>query len=145
MTTKGKDWPAIWIGPILWKDIADKAPLVNRIEDLLNGAIDLSDYGSGLTAIRFVPVVLLPSNQVHEAEITYSGRKKEIFVKLPIDYALAESADEKTFRALLARLFLTSIEEYPKHQVRDFDWRRFKADVERLFAGEGWGQMISQG
>ena len=144
MTKKDKNWPAIWIGPILWKDIADKAPLVNRIEDLLNESIDLSDYGSGLTAIRFVPFILLPSNQVHQEEVTYSRRKKEIFIKLPVDYTLAESADEGTFRALLAQLFLASIEEYSKHRIPDFDWRRFQADVRRLFAGEGWEHTVSQ-
>ena len=133
-----KQWPPIWIGPIVWKDLVEKGFLMNLMEDVLNEHIDLPDYGPGIASIRFMPFIVLPSNKVHEEAIVYSGRKKEISVKLRIDYDAAAQADEEAFRSLVAQRFLDSIAEYPKHNVKYFDWLSFQNDVRKVFEKQGW-------
>jgi hypothetical protein len=132
------NWPSIWIGPIVWKDLLEKGFLTNRIEDVLNDHIDLSDYGSGIAFIRFMPFIVRPSNKIHEEAIVYSGRKKEISVKLRIDYDAAAQADEDAFRSIIAQRFLDSIAEFPKHKVKHFDWLSLQNDVRKVFEQQGW-------
>lgn len=130
-------WPAIWFGAIFWKDVSDKAPLVKDIESSLNESIDLTNYGEGLLSIRFIPIAVRTTNQIHEEEIKYSGHKKQISLHLKLEYDAVAGADEKSLLQLVAMLFLDSIDQYPKHRVKNFDWQGFKKDVTDLFEAEG--------
>ncbi len=132
--------PPIWIGPILWEDLRDKAFLVNAMEDALNDRFALSDYGSGIRSIHFVPFVLPPSNTLHEEEISYASRKKAFICKVKLDYTEAGRTNDAGFRAMLAHRFLLAIDAISNYQVKDFDWQRFRKDVQKLFEEKGWFQ-----
>lgn len=130
----------IWIGAIFWHEQRLKAFQLNAIEDSLNKAIDLSQYGKGITDLNFIYVAVKPTNRIHEEEIIYSSRKKTISLKLKLDYEEVEKTDEDTFLPYAARFFLQAINFYgkTKHRIKDFDWKSFKLDAAVLFAEKGW-------
>jgi hypothetical protein len=129
------DWPPIWFSTIAWKDIGDKAFLVKPLEQQLNDALVLKDYGAGLHALSFIVIAVLPSNRIHQEGIKFYPRKKALEIRLKLDYAAAAAADETAFQQLVAQLFLRGIDEAPQSRIRDFDWARFRRDVERVLGG----------
>ncbi len=132
--------PQIWFGAIFWKDLKAQALQVKEVESLLNDALDLSNYGSSLQSIDFIPIALKPSNKVHEEERHYSLRKKKLSLHLKMDFEKVTHASPEGFLPLIAQFFLEAIDEAPRHQIKNFDWPRFKKDVTELFEAEGWLQ-----
>lgn len=131
------EWPSIWFGAVFRHEVEDKAHLVKEIEQVLNDKLDLSRYGAGLQSIRFVPLALQPGDRIHEEEIKYAPRKKELTLKLKLDYDSVLHADKPAMLRLIALLFLNAIERYPAAQVRNFDSRLFGRDVARVFESKG--------
>ena len=85
------EWPPIAFGTVFWKEVGDKADWITRIESFLQQNIQLDDYGSGISAIRFVSVAVMPSNKRHEEYIKYFRKYKELG-------ACRRSADEARAR-----------------------------------------------
>lgn len=131
------EWPSIWIGAIFWHEIEDKASWVKEIEKIINEKIDLNHYGSGLQSIRFVYLALQPENRVHEEQIKYSFKKKQITLHLKLNFESVVQADKETFLRMTALLFLNSIERYFSVRLKNFDSHRFKKDVSQLFEVKG--------
>jgi hypothetical protein len=122
-------------GAIFWHELENKAYAIRKVGELLDKNIRLTDYGTGIVRFVFVPIAVLPSNKIHEEKISYSKAKREITLYLKLDYAAAAAADETAFQQLVAQLFLRGIDEAPQSRIRDFDWARFRRDVERVLGG----------
>ena len=131
------EWPPIAFGTVFWKEVGEKADWITRIESFLQQNIQLDDYGSGISAIRFVSVAVMPSNKRHEEYIKYFRKYKELVVNLKLNYDAVAQAKEPTFLQLVAHLFLRAIDEAPQQKIKDFDWPRFRRDVTELFEEEG--------
>jgi len=128
----------ISIGFICWKDVQEKAFTILPVKEALNEHINLEDFGSGLKIIRFVPVAVLPSNKIHEEEMTYHGRKKKLIIQTRLDYDLVKATPVEAFPALIAQTFYQFIDRYQQHRVKDFDIAGFKKRVGEVFRQEGW-------
>ena len=135
-------WPPIAFGTVFWKEVGDKAFWITKIESFLQQHIQLEDYGSGISVIRFVSVAVLPTNKLHEEYIQYLKKHNELVINLKLDYPAVCQADELAFLQLVAQLFLRAIDEAPQHNIKNFDWPRFRKDVAALFEAEGWLQLV---
>ncbi len=145
MSDKIEYKPPIWLGAIFWHELAEKSFTVHPIQLTLNEHIDLSDYGTGIQAIRFVAIAVRPTNKIHEAGIEYKPRKKELYINAKLDYKEVEEAPIEDVPKMVAASFVDRINRYEDVGVKDFDTVRFKRDVEQLFAGEGWLVGVDQG
>ncbi len=130
--------PPIWLGAIFWHEVIDKSFTFNPIQIALNENIELSDYGTGIKAIRFVTVAVLPTNKIHEEGMEYKPRKKELYINAKLKYEEVEKAPPEDIPKMVAMAFVDRIEQYEDAGVKNFDTVHFKQDVESLFAGEGW-------
>ena len=61
-----------------WKDFTDHAMQTLQLELALNHEIVLNKYGKGITSFNYIPIVVRPTNKIHEEEINYSAKKKRI-------------------------------------------------------------------
>jgi hypothetical protein len=128
----------IWIGSIFWKDFKEKAFSILPIEEALNKAINLSEFGTSLEAIHFIPVAVRPANQIHEEFMTYNGRKKQLIIQTHLDYEQVVNTPLERFPHLVALTFYQFIDRYKKHRIKDFDIEGFKKAVKKVFEENGW-------
>ncbi len=138
MSTKFEEFSPIWFGCIFWHEIAEKTYSTYAVEEVLKHHITLSDYGTGIKAIRFVTVAVRPTNKIHEEGMEYKSRKKELYINAKLKYEEVEKAPLEDIPKMIAMAFVDRIEQYEDAGVKNFDTVRFKQDVETLFAGEGW-------
>jgi hypothetical protein len=136
----GQNKIPIWIGSIFWKDLKDKAFSMLPVEEALNKALQLSDFGTGLQSIHFVPVAIRPTNQIHEEFMTYSGRKKQLIIQTRLNYEQVVNTPVEQFPHLVALTFYQFIDRYKKHRIKDFDVEGFKKAVKKVFEDNGWLQ-----
>jgi hypothetical protein len=130
--------PPIWFGAVVWNEFRTQALGIKKMEQAINEAIDLSTYGTGLQSINFIPIAVLPGNIVHEEEVKYFTRKKELRIHLKLDYDEVKGSDETEFLQQVALLFINAIDDFQEYGVEDFDLQRFKDDVADLFEANGW-------
>ena len=135
---ENKDWPPIWIGLMIEEDLFPKSSYLKDLERELNAALDLSDYGTGLEALRFVPLVFVPEDRLHEENTEYLPGIRRLTFWRKLDYAAARQADTDTFPRLIARLFLDALPGLAEESIPDFDWQRFQADARQVLGDAGW-------
>lgn len=125
---------------IVWHEVMEKVGFdnVNVMEDVLNEHLQLSNYGCGLVAIAFVFIAQQPDNTIHEEEMKYRRKKKELYIQMKLPYELVERYDKPQVLQLMAATYLHTIKDLPKLNIPDFDYQRFAKDVERLFEAQGW-------
>lgn len=133
-----KDKSEFWIGFIAWKDFTPHGVNLVILENALNKKLCLKAYGSGITSFNFIPMVLTPNNRVHEEEIAYTPKKKELDIQLKVDYQQAINAGVNGFLPLVGEVLLKGIDEAGQKNIHDFDWPRFRRDVEQLLSQNGW-------
>lgn len=129
------------ISGILWHEIGEKVAFVNSVtmEDVLNEHLRLSDYGTGLEGgFAFIFIVQQPTSTIHEEEMTYRRKKKELYIQMKLPYELVEQYERPQVLQLMAATYLRTIKDLPRLKIPDFDCQRFAKDVERLFEGRGW-------
>lgn len=128
------------ISGIVWHEIGEKIAFHNSVimEDALNEHLQLSNYGSGLVAIAFIFIAVQPTNTIHEEEMTYRRKKKELYIQMKLPYELVERYERPQVLQLMAATYLDTIKDLPKLKIPDFDYQRFAKDVERLFEAQGW-------
>lgn len=134
----------LWVGYIAWKDFEEHGYRLNSLQAALNDKLNLSDYGTSITSFNFIPMALRPENRIHEDEIRYSSRKKEINIHLKLDYQQVINAGVEGFLPLVGQLLLRGIDEAAQKRIKDFDWARFRQDVTDLLAGHGWLLPVNQ-
>lgn len=103
---------AFYIGAIFLEEFKDKALALKKIQEKLNKEIDLSQYGTGLQRIVFVPIAVADDDTIHEEEIKYSGRKKEISLYLKMPFSEVQLSDEPSFLQLFAKLYLDAVKYF---------------------------------
>ena len=138
-----KDKPPIWFGGIAWKEAEQPFYALPEIQKIFNLGINLSDYGLGIQSINFVPIAVQPAHEIHEEEVHYRRKKHELELKLKLDYEKVKQADPEQFLRMVGQLFLDSIDDYPKHNIPDFDWKQFKKDVAKVLEENGLLETIT--
>lgn len=141
---KNKKKKAFYIGAIFSEEFKDKALALKKIQEKLNREIDLSRYGTGLQRIVFVPIAVAEEDFIHEEEVKYSGRTKEISLYLKMSFPDVQQADESSFLQQFAQLYLDAVKYFKKHRVKDFDRKAFKKDVAKLFEANEWLELVEQ-
>ena len=141
---KTKKKKAFYIGAIFLEEFKNKALSLKKIQEKPNKEIDLSLYGTALQRIVFVPIAVAEDDKIHEEEIKYSGRKKEISLYLKMSFSDVQQADEPVFLQQFAQLYLDAVKYFKKHRVKDFDRKAFKEDVAKLFEANEWLEPVEQ-
>lgn len=127
-----------WVGFIAWKDFTPHGFNLLSLENALNDRLNLSDYGPAISSFNFIPMILTPNNRVHEEEIAYVPKKRELDIQLKVDYQQAINAGVNGFLPLVGEVLLKGIDEASQENIQDFDWPRFRADVANLLSESGW-------
>lgn len=138
-----KDNLEFWVGFIAWKDFTPHGFNLIGLEDALN-TLTLSKYGNGIKTLKFIPMVLSPENRIHEEEIEYSRRKRELNIQLKLDYQEVINAGLVGFLPLVGQLLLRAIDESPQQRIKDFNWSAFRQDIENLLSANGWLLSVEQ-
>lgn len=120
-----------------WHEATDNLD-VQPIADALNSNIKLSDYGTGIKAVYFTFIVVKPDNPLHENDVRFDKKKKQLEVSLNLSYPHVLSADPSAVLKMMAMLFFVSIDLWEGIEIGGFDLSKFKDDVERLFDVKGW-------
>ncbi|HMQ50103.1 MAG TPA: hypothetical protein PKA00_21960 [Saprospiraceae bacterium] len=133
------------ISGILWHEIGEKVAFVNtnKLEDALEDNLSLSDYGTGITAIAFIYIVVQPTNIIHEEEMRYRRKKKEVYIQKKMPIELVEQYERPQVLQLMAATYLSTVRDLRQLKIPDFDHARFEHAVESLFRQEGW--LVAEG
>ncbi len=113
----------IWLGSIFWHELKEKSFTIRQVDELLAKNINLSDYGTGIQAIRFVAITVRPTNNIHEAGIEYKPRKKELYINAKLDYKEVEEASIEDVPKMVAASFVDRISRYEDVGVKDVNVR----------------------
>ena len=127
-----------WIGFIAWKDFEPHGYQLTALEKILNQRLKIADYGERILSFNFIPMALRPTNKIHEEEISYSPRKKELNIHLKLDYQQLINAGLNGFLPLVGQLLLEGIDRATQQKIKDFDWISFRKDVSDLLTENGW-------
>lgn len=125
-------------GSIAWEEDSRIFGNISEIADVLNDQIVLSRYGKDVLSIFFVPMGLQPDDDFHPEKVSYSPKRKELDIRLKLDYARMKKASGPEFLRMVAQLFLSAIDRFPVNRLKDFDVSAFKEDVARIFREKGY-------
>ena len=124
----------------IWKDVSlEKGSVIHSLSALLNEQLRLSRYGDGVVEFNFTAII--EPSEFFPAKHRYSKSEKRFDVEIRMDHDQAIIVDMGTFKGLVAHHYLETIDLLEKEEVKNFDLRQFRQDVEDLFASEGW--MVS--
>lgn len=120
-----------------WQEVPlEKGVLIHSLSDLLNAQLTLSDYGTGVEEFNFTAI--LEPVEFFPTKYQYTKRARRIDAEMRMDYDQAVHANMDTFKALLAQLYLHTVDLLEKEEIPAFDLPRFKQDLEDFFAHQGW-------
>jgi len=101
-------------------------------EDILNNNLQINEYSENIQRLFFLFVVLKEGGIPRKNSGTYSWKKQMFTIYRNIDFHEFLATDNEYALHLLALTFLEGIEQHLLKR-KDFDGKRFYADVERLF------------
>lgn len=123
---------------IIWHEQGNRllAP-INNLGDLLNATIDISEYGD-LDEVLFIYLIHRPNQKIHLEHFSYSKAKAQIFIQKKVPLKIIEEATNDVIPSILAKYYLTGIENIKNLKIPSFDFRQFQADIHSLFEAQGW-------
>lgn len=107
-----------------------------QLEVFLNQNFRLENYGVALCEIIFAFIVMLPDNPNHPDRQRFYRKKRILTMARNLDYQAFIQASEAEALQMIVRLYLESLRKYRK--IKDFDKKRFCADLEQKFMEKGW-------
>jgi hypothetical protein len=135
--------------PFVISSIADEDEVGKKVEtdllihEFLNQHLKLSTYGEGLTGIALVYIVTPPIDAIHEEEVIYSAKKKELYIEMRLPYEKVAAASEAEVLQKMAQKYLQTFQEKSLwKKLKDFDCEGFAKDVQRLFEEWGWLNVV---
>ncbi len=118
------------------RTVFNKVVHFNRLEELLNQNLTITNYTGNLHEIVFVYIVASSEVSLPEKNFKrYRWKNKCLEVGLNLNYKRLLQAKEPEVLQILAEGYLRGIEELM--QRKDFDNKRFYKDVEKLFIENG--------
>lgn len=122
---------------MVWHEVDHKLNYL-PIEEALNLEVRLSDFGSGVEAIRFIYIEVQPDNEINEDQVIYDNYAKEVTLALKLDYPKLALADPSGVKAMLCDLDLTGIQMI-KGELKDkeFDIDRLHLPIKTLLTIKG--------
>ncbi|MEN0005082.1 MAG: hypothetical protein AAF798_13105 [Bacteroidota bacterium] len=127
---------------VLWHELGTQ--IIHKIksfETTFNDSLNLSEYSSTVTSILFFWIIDLSDDTIHEEQISFGRKNKDIFIMHKADYQSVKDADEHTVSVILAEAYLDGIQKIEGLKIKDFDYTHFRNDVIQLFEGQGWLQL----
>ena len=119
------------------ESVLHKILKLNDIEEPLNDNLHIDDYSQNMQKIVFVYIAASPEVSLPERDFKkYRWKNKSLEVGLNLDYQRLLKAEESEVIPILAEGYLKGIKELMHH--KDFDNKRFYADVEKLFIEKGF-------
>ena len=114
----------------------------NSIGQKISKMAEMKDYGQSVSYWGHISIVN-PSSVYDKGfypEVKkYSGSKKEVELRLKIDYDDVVNGDEKKLYTLFTDSILRGVHIAESElKIDDFDFKRFRADLNELFSKEGW-------
>lgn len=129
------------ISGILEEAIANKIAIANtnRLANVLNEHLVLSNYGTGVLGIAFIYISTAPEDEIHQECFSYSRKNKELFIQMRLSYEAVKNGSLPEALQLMATSYLQTMQhKLPIKKIPNFDPARFVEDVQRLFEAEGW-------
>lgn len=130
---------SIVVGAIAQQVDSEKFLEVTQLEDALNQSIVLSNFGTGIKKIIFVPMGVPENDPIHKESVRFYSRNKklEIYKRVPVDdlsnLSLADFLQE------IAQLFHhIMVKELTKRKIKNFDVTAFSKAIEQVFIKKGW-------
>jgi len=124
---------------IIWHELGFERGIddINLIEDVVNEAFKIKDYGQGLEYMILIYLIDLPDT-IHNEYKYYARKKKYLTIQRKIDFQTAHQATHEDYLELLATCYLKAVKEFEKWKIQDFDSKRFYEDLEAFFLKENW-------
>ena len=119
-------------------ELTDKLSVFNRLRELLENDLTISDYTDKYTAI-FVIYQVFASDDIYcqyKEKMTIRRKTNVIELYLNPDYNKFKEADNKTALQMLANTYFHGIKKYLSKR-NDFDHKKFYEDVMRVFVKIG--------
>lgn len=126
------------IGGVVEEENQKKFLKIGQFIKALDDNINLTNYGSGITSIVYIPIGLPASDKFHPERIVYKNRHKKMDIRLKLDYQKLKNATDQEFLQMIADLFLFSIDRFKRHRVKNFDIPAFREDVKKVFRERNW-------
>ena len=99
------------------------------IQELLKDIV-LSEYGD-VTGINFFFICMDELNKKHKNKVKYDQEHKHINVFRILDFDAVQIMNEEQIYEYMITKFISSIKKYKKLKA-DFDYKRFKEDIESV-------------
>jgi hypothetical protein len=121
----------------VWKGVPmEKGVFIHSLSDLLNAELQLADYGNGVAEVNFTAII--EPEEFFPAKYRYLKSKKRIDAEMRMDYDQVVNAAIGEFKGLVAQLYLDTLDLLETERITDFDLKKFRQDLEDLFARQGW-------
>jgi hypothetical protein len=133
------------ISGILEEAIANKIAIANtnRLANVLNEHLVLSNYGTGVLGIAFIYISTAPEDEIHQECFSYSRKNKELFIQMRLSYEAIKNGSIPDALQLMAASYLQTMQnKLPLKKIPNFDQARFVEDVQGLFEAEGWLRVV---
>ncbi|AEE49474.1 hypothetical protein [Haliscomenobacter hydrossis] len=135
--------------PFVISSIADEDEVGKKVEtdlliqEFLNQHLKLSTYGEGLTGIAFVYIVTPPIDVIHQDEIIYRAKKKELYIEMRLSYEKVVAASDAEVLQMMAQKYLQTFQDKSLwKKLKGFDCKGFSRDVQRLFEEQEWLKVV---
>jgi hypothetical protein len=129
-----------WMGAEVQADIADDfRPTRQRIESVLNLAIEGKEYGSGMLAWDIIPMIFGEIGPSWYKEVErYHKRDKSVEFRLKIGHDEFKFATQEVRCELVAKALLRSLDLMEEMNIPDFDLPALRRDFLAVSEREGW-------
>ncbi len=104
----------------------------NRLADLLNEKLKISDYSDTVTTLFVIYQCFAPDNEYikTEAFLRYRRKTKVIELHLLMDYNKVKEATETEMKQMFIELYKSAIPKYLNR--KDFDAAKFSSDFKSI-------------
>lgn len=132
-----------WMTGEVHRDVSDKFRLIrNEFQTKISNYLDPKDYGSGVNEWYYFATILPEGALKPELfpEIKkYIRSKREVDIRLRVDFDSFAKADDTEARRLIAESILLSIDIGKKElNIPNFDFESYRDDIRSFCKSEGW-------
>lgn len=113
-------------------------PVRNVIEAKIKSFLEDKSYGNGIADWGHI-IICEDKEEIFPEIKKYSEKKKDLDLRLKIDYLSMVNASEKDIYRLICKSMLRGIDVAENQlKIQEFDFTTFRKDLNELFNKEGW-------
>ncbi len=129
----------IWIGGEVQGDIGEPCRLASKeITAALNVALNGQVFGSGLTSLTLIPIILDFEDPTYKEVRRYHKKDRDFEFRLKIPHAVFKAASPLGQRRLVVQNILRAVAEMRKMRVKDVDCDKLEHAIREVAAAHDW-------